>query len=148
MQGVDLALASAAEDDPGCPRPKRRDVEAKRVRIVAVRVEAKAPAHGRDRSLPANHQIVVVDDDLDARPSIILGWGSVSTPEPNEYQPQSSGQTSGCSGKSVRTASSGRPRRVRTSAFCDPHRRAARVEPAGIRANEARDLAARRREGS
>jgi hypothetical protein len=47
----------------------------------------------------------------------ILGWGSVSTPGPSEYQPHSSPQTCGCSGTSVRTVSSGRPRRLRRTAL-------------------------------
>ena len=68
VQCLDLSLASAAEDDRRCTGPKRRDVKAKRVRIVAVRVEAKAPAYGWNRSLPADHEMVVADDDLSPRP--------------------------------------------------------------------------------
>ena len=52
MQGRHLAVGIAAEDDSRGARPERREIAAEDVWVVGVG-EPKAPAHGRDRYLPA-----------------------------------------------------------------------------------------------
>ena len=108
MQSRHLVVGSAAEHDGRRARPQRRKVDAEGVRVIAVGVEAKTLAHRRDRHLPANRRLPAADDDLDAGPSMALGWGSVSTPGPSEYQPHKSLQISGCSGACARRHPGGR----------------------------------------
>ena len=54
MQGSYFAVGFMAEHDERGARPEPGEIDAETVRIVAVRVEAKASAHLRDRYLPAN----------------------------------------------------------------------------------------------
>ena len=129
MQGRHLSVGVVAEHDGRGARPDPGEIDAESVGVIAVGVEAKASAHRRDRQLSANYELLTADDDLDAGHEHRLGCGSVSTPGPKEYQPHRSLQISGCSGTSVRTASSGSAWST-PSASTDSRVPAARTGPA------------------
>lgn len=48
--------------------PEPGEIDAEGVGVVALRVEAKAPPHCRDRHLAADREVVAANDDLDAGP--------------------------------------------------------------------------------
>ena len=67
MQGRHLAVGGAAEHDRGGARPEPGEIDAEGVGVVAVGMEAQAPAHRGDRHLPADGEVAAADDDLDGR---------------------------------------------------------------------------------
>lgn len=68
VQGRHFAAGCAAEHDRSGARPGPGDVDAEGVGVLAVRVQAKSPAHRGDRDQPADGEVAAADDDLGAGP--------------------------------------------------------------------------------
>ena len=64
MEGRHLAVGCAAEHHGRRTQPERREIDPESVRVIALRVQAKAPAQRRDRHLPAQRELPAADGDL------------------------------------------------------------------------------------
>jgi hypothetical protein len=84
VQGAYLVAGPTATDDGRCAQLEGREVDAEGVGVVRLGVERKAPAHRRDRHLPADDQPLAANSNFDPGPERHPGLGSVSTPGPIE----------------------------------------------------------------